>query len=415
MPEQDVISWGALIDGYAKDNRNSDRVFDLLMEMDKQNIKPSDGSLLTILGVVADRQLHHRGKWMHDWLISKRKLPNLRLENALLSMHSRCGSLSMVRTLFDSMSERDVVSWNILLDAHGRQGMGKEVLSLLDSMQHEGYQLDGITWVVVLSACSHSGLVDEGLEMFRKMIKQGALVGEQHFSCVVDLLARAGRLDEAEGLALEMSNPGPITWMTLLGACRSQKDDQRAERIFKRLMETTNKEEYLASAMVLLGNIFASVGRHDDAMVVRNNMKEQGIHKIPGQSWIEIDGKQHIFVANDWNHPEAKAIHDKCEEVFQRISLLGHQPDTSWVLQDVGEEDKIKSLCKHSEKMALGYGLLKTNEGEPLVVFKNLRMCGDCHNATRLISLAFKRDIMVRDARRFHHFHDGHCSCADKY
>lgn len=432
--DRDVVAWTALISGYAQtcDRDNADRVFELFMNMERRGIEPiSEGLLLTLVGVAVDKRLRRWGEWMEAWLRERGRL-SLMLENALLEMHAKAANFTKVQQIFDSMEgRRDTISWNILLNTYGREGKGKLMLSLLEQMEREGCEWSDATWLVVLSGCSHAFLVDEGLGIFKRMMLSHAssskkdhmpgLIKETHYNCVVDLLARAGRLDEAEKLANEMPPPGPgqATLQTLLAACRSRKDVERAERIFYRLERMVGDEAspLMASPMVLLGNTYAAVGRHEDALKVREKMKRLKIRKIPGQSWIEINGAAHTFTANDWSHPEAKAIHLKMDEIFDRItSGWGHLPDTSWVLQDLkSEEEKIKSLSAHSEKLAVAYGLMKTKEGEPLVIFKNLRMCGDCHNAIKLISSSYKRDILISDARRYHFFSDGHCSCAGKY
>ncbi len=175
-----------------------------------------------------------------------------------------------------------------------------------------------------------------------------------------------------------------------------------------------------ASIYVTLGNTLAAVGHWEEALKVKQAMSEKGAKKIAGKSWIEVAGRIHTFVMDDQVHPAAERIHEKWREVEERIRGLGYEPDTSWVLHEaLSEEERRAKLCKHSEKMAICYGLLDESkkEGEStLVVGKNLRMCGDCHNATKRIAMAYGREIIVRDAKRFHHFTtDGHCSCHDFY
>ncbi len=274
-----------------------------------------------------------------------------------------------------------------------------------------------MTFANVLSACSHSGLIDEGVRCFDSMqTKYHIQPTKEHFGCLVDLFARGGQLDKAEDVLMtnESLAGNPVMWMTLLGGCRSHGDVERAERVAARIWTLVPED---AAAYVLLGNIYAAAGRWEDERRVRRLMKERGIQKEPGQSWIEVDGKVHTFLMDDRNHPERKAIEAMMEEVSGKIMAMGHVPDTRWVLRNVDEEHKQRLLCRHSEKLAIAYGLMRTPPGSPLIVVNNLRMCGDCHSTTKLIAKAYGREIKVRDASRYHHFCKDHgtCSCCDYF
>jgi hypothetical protein len=142
-------------------------------------------------------------------------------------------------------------------------------------------------------------------------------------------------------------------------------------------------------------------------------MQERGVRKEPGRSWIEVDNKVHEFVVGDTSHPEAKAIYTELNKLIENLKAEGYIPDTRVVLHDINEEDKELALCSHSEKLAIAYGLIHIPREEPIRVTKNLRVCPDCHTATKLISKVTAREIIARDANRFHHFKDGVCSCGD--
>lgn len=142
-------------------------------------------------------------------------------------------------------------------------------------------------------------------------------------------------------------------------------------------------------------------------------MKEHNVVKIPGYSWIEIKSVTHEFRSGDRIHPELTSIHNKLNELDGKMKVAGYVPDLEFVLHDVEEEHKEKLLLWHSEKLAIAFGLIKTAPGTPIRVFKNLRVCGDCHRAIKFISEIEKREIIVRDTTRFHHFRNGICSCGD--
>ena len=185
---------------------------------------------------------------------------------------------------------------------------------------------------------------------------------------------------------------------------------ERAERVAEKALELDPQN---ASIYVLLANIYAVAGRWDDEEKVRLRMKENGIKKIPGQTWIEIDGKVHTFFADDKSHERANEISAELKKLNDEMKESGYVPNTKFVTHNMTEEEKEDHLCSHSEKLAIGFGLISTPPGTPLLITKNLRVCPDCHSATKVISKLRNREITVRDANRFHHFKNGECSCKD--
>ena len=326
-------------------------------------------------------------------------------------MYSKCGSLENARSIFDGMESKDIITWNAMIAAYGQHGNGKEALDLYHQMEEQGIIPDDITFVALLNGLSHSGMVDEALKCLESMWKQyGIKPNNQHYNCVVDALGRAGRLEEAEELIKRMEEPDEVTWTTLLGACRMAGDVERAERAATNALRLEPKK---AAIYVLLANTYATAGRWEDVAKTRQRMKDNGIKKIPGQTWIEVNGKVHSFVASDRTHERTIEIYSEWERLSDEMRKAGYVPDTKHVLHDVEEEEKEQYLCAHSEKLAISFGLISTPPGTPLLITKNLRVCGDCHTATKFLSKLCNRQIIVRDANRFHHFKDGNCSCND--
>lgn len=147
--------------------------------------------------------------------------------------------------------------------------------------------------------------------------------------------------------------------------------------------------------------------------MVRTMMQERGIRKQPGCSWIEVDNKVHAFYKGDTSHPEAEKIYAELSRLTEQIKAEGYTPETRLVLHNIHENERELVLCSHSERLAIAYGLLSTPQSSPLYVYKNLRVCSDCHTATKFISKVRRKEIVVRDANRFHRFKDGVCSCND--
>jgi len=207
-----------------------------------------------------------------------------------------------------------------------------------------------------------------------------------------------------------MEQPDIVTWLSLLGGCRWKNDIERAERAAENALKLDPQD---ASIYVLLSNIYSVAGRWDDVDKIRSIMREKEIKKIPGQTWIEINGKVHTFMVDDNSHKQSNEIKTKMKILYNEMKESGYIPNTKFVTHEMNEEDKEDHLCSHSEKLAIGLGLMKTPPGTPLLITKNLRVCPDCHSATKMISKYCKRDITVRDTNRFHHFKNGECSCKD--
>jgi pentatricopeptide repeat protein len=291
-------------------------------------------------------------------------------------------------------------------------GQGDEALALFSQMQKAGLKPDAISFIAVLSACSHAGLVDEGREYFNRMSQDYCITPKvEHYSCMADLLGRAGHLGEAVELIDNMPlKPSIQAWGTLLSACRINGNVELAEYLAERIFDIDPENE---AYHVLLSNIYAAAGRWDDVTKLRAMMKDSGLKKTPGCSLIQVRNRVYSFLVGDRSHPQSEKIYEMLENLSRQMKEAGYVPDTNVVLHNVEEEVKEDMLSCHSEKLAIAFGLINISPVAPIRIIKNLRVCGDCHSATKFISKIVKREIVVRDANRFHHFKDGLCSCGD--
>ncbi|XP_024400212.1 pentatricopeptide repeat-containing protein At3g12770 isoform X3 [Physcomitrium patens] len=411
MPTRNVVSWNLMIAGYAQ-NGDIVKVFELLSSMKAEGFQPDRVTVITILEACGALAGLERGKLVHAEAVKLGLESDTVVATSLIGMYSKCGQVAEARTVFDKMSNRDTVAWNAMLAGYGQHGDGLEAVDLFKRMLKERVSPNEITLTAVISACSRAGLVQEGREIFRMMQEDFKMTPrKQHYGCMVDLLGRAGRLQEAEEFIQSMPcEPDISVWHALLGACKSHNNVQLAERAAHHILEL---EPSYASVYITLSNIYAQAGRWDDSTKVRRVMDDRGLKKDRGESSIEIDGRIHTFVAEDCAHPEIDAIHAELETLTKEMKEAGYTPDMRFVLHDVDDVQKEKALCHHSEKLAIAYGLLKTPSGTPIRIMKNLRVCGDCHTATKFISKIRKREIVARDANRFHYFNNGTCSCGD--
>ncbi|XP_061354825.1 pentatricopeptide repeat-containing protein At4g16835, mitochondrial [Gastrolobium bilobum] len=406
-----LVTWNAMIAGYVENGRAEDglKLFKTLLET---GAKPNSLSLTSVLLGCSNLSALQLGKQVHQLVCKSPLSSDTTAVTSLISMYSKCGDLKDAWKLFVQIPHKDIVTWNAMISSYAQHGAGEKALHLFDEMKEEGMKPDWITFVAVLLACNHAGLVDLGVQYFNAIVRDyGVETKPAHYACMVDLLGRAGRLSEAVDLIKSMPfKPHPAIFGTLLGACRIHKNLLLAEFAAKNLLEL---DPTSATGYVQLANVYAAQNRWDHVARIRKSMKENNVVKTPGFSWIEINCVVHEFRSSDRLHPELASIHEKLNELEKKMKLAGYVPDLEFALHDVGEELKEQLLLWHSEKLAIAFGLLKVPSGVPIRVFKNLRVCGDCHSAIKYISAIEGREIIVRDTSRFHHFKDGFCSCSD--
>ncbi|XP_042510117.1 pentatricopeptide repeat-containing protein At2g03880, mitochondrial [Macadamia integrifolia] len=411
MPEQDVVSWTSLITGYTHHGSHEEALM-LFCDMRIAGIDPDQFVIASILSACAELTVLAIGRQVHANFVRYGFQSSLSVENSLVTMYAKCGCIEDAYRVFDYMSIRDVVSWTALIVGLAKNGRGKDSLLLYENMITTGTSPDFVTFIGLLFACSHAGLVDDGCRYFQSMdMVHGIAPGPEHYACIIDLLGRSGKIDEVKELLNQMTvKPDATIWKAVLAACRIHGNLELAEGAARNLFEL---EPSNAVPYVLLSNIYSAAGRWDDAANVRRLMKSKGITKEPGCSWIEMNSRIHTFMAEDRSHQMMSEIYAKLNEIMISIKKAGYVPDMDCVLHDMDEEGKELGLAYHSEKLAVAFGLLGMLPGVPIRIFKNLRVCGDCHTAMKFISKVFERHIILRDPNCFHHFSEGTCSCKD--
>ncbi|THU45612.1 hypothetical protein C4D60_Mb02t19820 [Musa balbisiana] len=408
MIERNVVSWSAMIHCYAKNERPFDalELFKEMMVREPETV-PNAVTMVNALQACAGLAALGQGKVFHAYILRNALDSVLSVVNALIAMYSKCGSFEMARRIFDRMSyRRDVVTWNSIISAYGIHGFGEKAIQVFHDMISAGVSPSPITFVSVLGACSHAGLIDEGKSFFESMSREhGILPRSEHYACLVDLLGRAGQLDEAvkiiEGMRIE---PGPTVWGSLLGACRIHCNVELAERACVRLFEL---EPVNAGNYVLLADIYAEAKMWEEVTRVKKLLEAKELQKVPGCSWIEVKKKMYSFVSVDEMNPQIEQLHALLVQLVNEMKNNGYVPNTKIVLYDLELAEKERILLGHSEKLAVAFGLINSGNGEVIRITKNLRLCEDCHSVTKFISKFSKREILVRDVNRFHHFKDG--------
>lgn len=412
MRGRDVMTWTAMIAGYSEANF-FDEAFELFWRMKDSKIEPNEVTVVNLLTLCAEAGALDRGRWVHGFIDKRGIGTDVVLATALVDMYAKCGEVESAYRVFDEAVDRDVCMWNAMLNGLAMNGLGEEAQELFSRMEMEGrIKPNDITFIGLLRACSHSGLVAEGKRMFHRMACDFGLDPKvEHYGCMVDLLGRAGLLEAALEMVAGMPvAPNIVVWGALLAACKVHKNPEIGDVAARELLKL---EPRSTGYNVLISNLYASEKRWKDVAELRTTMKDSGIRKVPGMSSTELNGVVHDFVTGDLLHPETKKIYMMVDEMQRKLKQAGHQVDTSVVLLNVDDEEKENALNYHSEKLAMAFGLISTAPGTPLRIVKNLRVCDDCHAATKLLSKIYDRVIIVRDRNRFHRFSKGSCSCKD--
>ncbi|XP_020575432.1 pentatricopeptide repeat-containing protein At1g25360 [Phalaenopsis equestris] len=411
MPRDIQLPWTVMMSGLVQSGL-PEEALKLLNRMKAEKVKPCDYTYAGAFSACGDLGALEHGRQLHGQLIGFGYESSNSAGNSLVTMYAKCGAIDEAHQVFLVMPNLDFVSWNSIIAAFAQHGHGNESIELFEMMINEGIQPDRLTFLTVLTACNHAGLVDEGFQYFESMQHDyGIIPGEDHYVRLIDLLGRAGRIEEANDVIENMPfEPGTAIWESVLAGCRTHCNMDLAVRAADQLFNTMPRHH---GSYVLLSNMYASSGRWEDVARVRKMMKDRGVKKEPGCSWIEAESKVHVFLVSDATHPEVYRIYRFMEVLGARMRKMGYVPDTRYVLQDVESERKEYVISTHSEKLAVAFGLLKVAGGAKVRVLKNLRICGDCHCAIMFMALATGREIVIRDAKRFHHFKDGECSCGN--
>ncbi|CAI0423024.1 unnamed protein product [Linum tenue] len=409
---KDMVSWTGMVACYAENSCFLES-FQVFSDMRRIGFRPNHFTLAAVLKACASLAALDPGTQIHCLTMKTTYDKNTVVGNALIDMYAKCGSIKDARLVFNGLTKNDEVSWNAMISGYSMHGLGGEALKVFDMMQETDVRPNQMTFVGVLSACSNGGLLSKGEAYFKSMIHDhGIEPCVEHYSCMVWLLGRLGHLDRALKLIKEMPfEPSLMAWRALLGACVIHNDVEIGKLCAKHILEIDPQDE---STHVLLSNMYARTRRWANVATVRRSMKTKGLNKEPGLSWIENQGTVHYFTVDDASHPDKKMIYGMLEWLNMKTRQESYSPDRNAVLRDIEDDQKERHLWVHSERLALAFGLIKTPSGSsPIRIIKNLRICADCHAVMKLISKIVKRDIIVRDMNRFHHFENGLCSCGD--
>ncbi|PIN26481.1 hypothetical protein CDL12_00761 [Handroanthus impetiginosus] len=330
IPERNIVSWTTMIAGCAQNGRCR-AALALFRSMQEENIEFDQVTLVSVLSACAEVGDLNLGKWIHLYVFKSCDYRNqtvlISLKNALIHMYASCGEIEAAFGVFKTMKQRTTVSWTSMITGFAKHGYGDEaicVFQMMESSKDNSVSPDEITFLGVLCACSHSGYVDEGRRYFQSMIETFGIEPRiEHLGCMVDLLSRAGLLDEAHELVKSMPmKPNDAVWGALLGGCRIYKRVEVASDVADMLTKELDPHR-AAGYFVLLSNVYAAAKKWQDVVAVRQKMLDVKTRKPPGRSWIQIEGSIYEFLAGDRSHENAHMIYDVIDEITREARFQG--------------------------------------------------------------------------------------------
>lgn len=409
LVNRDLFAWTVIVAGYAHDGQGEKSV-KCCIQMQREGVKPNEFTLASSLSGCSRIATLESGRQLHSLAIKSGQSSDMFVTSALVDMYAKCGCVEDAEVVFDGLVTRDTVSWNTIICAYSQHGHGGKALKAFEVMVDEDIVPDEVTFVGVLSACSHMCLIEEGKKHFKSLSKiYGITPTIEHYACMVDILGKAGKFDEVERFIKEMKlNSNVVIWKTVLGACKMHGNVEFGEIAAAKLFELEPETD---SNYILLSNLYAAKGMWANVKHVRALMSSRGVKKEPGCSWVEHNGQVHIFLSHDGSHPKIREIHLKLQDLNQKLISVGYTPNIDHVLHNVSDAEKQELLFHHSERLALAFTLLNTSTRKTIRIFKNLRICADCHDFIKSISEISDQEFIVRDINCFHHFKNGSCSC----
>ncbi|XP_027154188.1 pentatricopeptide repeat-containing protein At4g14850 [Coffea eugenioides] len=413
MMDRNVVSWCSMVAVYEQ-NYMGEKACETFVEARRGNFEPTDFLLSSVLSACAGLADLEFGRAVHGIAVKACIERDVFVGSALVDMYGKCGSVDDCEQAFYEMPDRNLITWNALIGGYAHQGRADMALELFEEMTSGSSVVmpNYVTFVCVLTACSRGGMVNKGMDIFESMRwKYGIEPGAEHYACVVDMLGRAGFVERAYEYIKSMPiRPTISVWGALLGACKVYKKPELGKIAAENLFELDPMD---SGNHVILSNMFAAAGRWEEANHVREEMKDVGIKKGVGYSWMSIKNSLHVFQAKDTSHERNFEIQAMLDKLKKDMKAAGYVPDTEVSLYDLEEEEKESEVWSHSEKIALAFALIALPPGVPIRITKNLRVCVDCHSAMKFFSGILGREIIVRDNSRFHCFKDNQCSCSD--
>lgn len=402
--KRNTASWNSLIAGYLQIGQK-DKALGIFRQMQSFSVIPNSVTVLSVLPACANIVAGKMVKQIHGCVYRRNLETELSVANSLIDTYAKSGNMVYSRTIFNGMSSKDTITWNSLIAGCVLHGCSDEALDLFHQMKKFGYKPNRGTFARIILAYSLAGMVDEGKQAFSSITEEYQIIrGTEHYSAMVDLYGRAGRLEDAMKFIEDMPiEPDSSSWAALLTASRIHGNIGLAVHAGEHLLEL-EPGNFLIHQLIF--QAFALYGKFEDASKMRKLEKENASRKSLGQCWMEVKNSVHTFLTGD----QSSAV---LYSWVQRIKGKIKGPDTQNGLC-IEEEENEEIDGVHSEKLAFAFALIGSPSAPKVIrVVKNLRMCGDCHRTAKYLSVTYGCEIYLNDSKCLHHFKNGHCSCKD--
>ncbi|KAL5102502.1 hypothetical protein RYX36_006829 [Vicia faba] len=423
MDDIGLVTCNAMIAGHArlmelsKDNlsacRSGTEALMFFSELNRSGVKPDSFTYSSVLSVCSRMMALEQGEQIHARTIKTGILSEVVVGCSMINMYNKCGSIEKASKVFLEMSVRTMILWTSMIAGFAQHGWSKQALNLFDDMKLVGVRPNPVTFVGVLSACGSASMANEAFNYFAIMQKEYKLKPiMDHYACLVDMLVRLGRLEEAFDFIKKMDyEASEFIWSILIAGCLSQGNLELGCDAAEKLVSLKPKDP---ETYILLLNAYESAGRFEKVSLVKNIMKEEKVEKLKDWSWISIKDKVYSFETNDIAHVQTSLVSKSLEDLLAKAKNLGYEMLESVEISDKEHEEKtFSSTIYHSEKLAITFGLENLPNSSPIRVVKNTLMCRDCHSFVKCISRLTNREIIIKDSKKLHKFVNGQCSCGN--
>lgn len=405
--KRDTASWNSLIAGYLQ-NGNKNKALGIFRQMQSFYIRPNSVTILSILPACANLVAAKKVKEIHGCVLRRNLGSDLSVANCLIDTYAKSGNIFYAQTTFQGILSKDIISWNSLIAGYILHGWSDSALDLFDQMTRMGVSPSRGTFLSIIYGFGLSRMVDEGKRIFSSMIEDHQILpGLEHYSAMIDLLGRSGRLGEAiefiEDMAIE---PDSSIWAALLTASKIHRNIGLAIRAGERLLEL---EPWNFSIHQQILQMYALAGKFEEVSKLRKTEKRSETKQSLGYSWVEVKNIVHTFVSGDRSRPYSDFLYSWIEKVARKVKAPD-QHDRLFIEEE--QNDEIGGV--HSEKLALAFALIgPSSPSQSVRIVKNQRMCEDCHGTAKFLSVLYGCEIYLSDSKCFHWFNNGHCSCGD--
>ncbi|XP_072966223.1 pentatricopeptide repeat-containing protein At3g29230-like [Typha angustifolia] len=323
MPVKNVVSWNAMISGYNQNSKFDEALCTFQAMLIDGKFMPDEATLTSVVSACAHSGSIEHGNWIHSYIEKNKVQISVALGNALIDMFAKCGDIKSAQSVFQRMTRKCIITWTTMISGFAFNGECTEALALHDEMCREGIEPDDVIFIAVLTACTHGGLVQEGRRVFNQMIDQyGIKPRMEHYGCMVDLLGRAAKLEEAiqfiENMPME---PSVVIWATLLSSCITHGAEELIDFVSRKIIDL---EPLNSGYQVLVSNSSALGKRWEGVLNARAMIRQEGIEKVPGCSSIQVGREVHEFLVKDTRHVKRKEIYETLDGLTSLMRQIGY-------------------------------------------------------------------------------------------